>query len=136
VKIRKSITDHNVHAYTKVYTVWGRKPDVSTKPISDITPTGLYQPQQIPTDMPSPPKEPAVQAPSAVSEDAIEPSAAPAEYLTVTSQPVSDSGSEVANRPSTPVATFHPEEIPLPASPEVLTKTTFTETTNPWRMSV
>ncbi|KAF4630891.1 hypothetical protein G7Y89_g7243 [Cudoniella acicularis] len=29
VKVRKSITDPNVHAYTKVYTVWGRKPDPS-----------------------------------------------------------------------------------------------------------
>ncbi|KAE9373887.1 S-adenosyl-L-methionine-dependent methyltransferase [Stipitochalara longipes BDJ] len=27
-KVRNAITDHRVHAYSKVYTVWGRKPDL------------------------------------------------------------------------------------------------------------
>lgn len=31
VKIRKSITDHRVHAYHKYYIVYGRKPDVPTE---------------------------------------------------------------------------------------------------------
>jgi hypothetical protein len=137
VKIRKSITDHNVHAYTKVYTVWGRKPDVSTNPTEDITPTASHQPHQIPHNIVLPrPEDPVVQVPSAVSEDTIEPSTEPAEDLTMSSHPVSDAGSEVTDRPSTPIPTVHPAEIPLPSSPEVPTKITFTETTNPWRMSV
>jgi hypothetical protein len=137
VKIRKSITDHNVHAYTKVYTVWGRKPDVSTSPTKDITPTASHRSHQIPdTIIPPQPEHLAVQAPPAVSEDTIELSTERAEDLIMSSHPVSDAGSEVTDRPSTPIPTIHPADIPLPSSPEAPTKFTFTETTNPWRMSV
>jgi hypothetical protein len=38
VNVRKSITDHRVHAYHKYYVVYGRKPEPSPDPsVSDLT---------------------------------------------------------------------------------------------------
>jgi hypothetical protein len=38
VNVRKSITDHRVHAYHKYYVVYGRKPETSSEPsLSDLT---------------------------------------------------------------------------------------------------
>jgi metalloendopeptidase OMA1, mitochondrial len=47
VNVRKSITDHRVHAYHKYYVVYGRKPEPSLEPsISDLTITSHVAPTQ------------------------------------------------------------------------------------------
>jgi hypothetical protein len=47
VNVRKSITDHRVHAYHKYYVVYGRKPEPSLKPsLSDLTTTSHVAPIQ------------------------------------------------------------------------------------------
>jgi hypothetical protein len=89
VKVRKSITDHNVHAYTKVYTVWGRKPDTAPKLSDNIMPTVSNYSEQIPdTTMPTAlSKDTAEVSLPRVSAETLGPSAQPTEDLAIASLP-------------------------------------------------
>ncbi len=147
VKIRKSITDHQVHAYTKVYMVWGRKPGAVPDPSNNATTsTGQINSHQVsanatfstaPYDTPIPPS-------SGSAAETTTHSVPAAEDLDMTSYPVSEArpGGTTTPIPLNPAtaSTSHvateAADIPLPSSPIGSPKQHTNENLNAWRMSI
>ncbi|KAH6662367.1 S-adenosyl-L-methionine-dependent methyltransferase [Halenospora varia] len=112
VKIRKSITDHHVHAYTKVYTVWGRKPDPQAESSNpETTPSISVSSSQMT-------EEPVCNDPASIP-DTFNPS----NGMVESSKPTPATQADVAMPLAPPVEVFdhsqEPVNIPLPSSPKL-----------------